>query len=721
MAAQSQKALLAGSTWQPALHEGRFHDPKTYSIRRFLAYGRFPDTLAPHGEMEVSFDKTFLGRRFSLQPSVIGAPRLGHDIYCALAPDCSELLGNGAQVAQVAKRGDVKALPDSGAVVFTSFIPGVVALPMLQFAHEDTVTLAGDFSVGAMLRDSVGELLGFRIQDSEGNEWMRVQSNKLDGLVWSAAGGTQKRLVVPGYALHPRIEREGNRLRIRTTTWSRQEIVDSIDLPGLPERLVVGLVQARHSYKAPPVLLGRFTPADSVVLDPRPERQILVWFREERGSNTSVSRPRIVVENIGRRSIVGVDLVYTFRADPTHPPVLNAPSGAPWSIRSRGGDLWDLVYRDPNLVIPPGEFWSSPVAGVPTLAMGNAAPWDVFKDPSNDRNFGVYAVNRKILVRDAKGDVLWGTAVGDDDPEYPAVRKVGVWTREAAVGEGNVSKPQLEVRNDGNVPLRNLRARWFFRVPEGQPPALETWHTPESIVHLDSLAPDLWAVEWLLPTWIQPGQKTVGGEIGIRLPDWKSWDRTKAPSRYGEDGSWVPNPWVVVTDSTGVVLWGNPPDLRSVSRPDSDTTEDGGSDTTTIPPPGAPLLNVEIRNESPWEANHVKPRVRVTNLGSSDITAFRLVLPLRLERGLDPVRELWYPTDRCSLGIRSGSDSLREVLLDCRNLSIAPGQLWPDANGAVFGLHYADWSTWDASDDPAFQGWSGDWSPASGLRIEALP
>jgi len=66
------------------------------------------------------------------------------------------------------------------------------------------------------------------------------------------------------------------------------------------------------------------------------------------------------------------------------------------------------------------------------------------------------------------------------------------------------------------------------------------------------------------------------------------------------------------------------------------------------------------------------------------------------------------------------SGAVQHATLTCRNLEIAPGQMWPDAAGVVFGVHHTvDWPTWDRSDDPSFAGLGADFAPTQ--AVDVLP
>jgi hypothetical protein len=252
----------------------------------------------------------------------------------------------------------------------------------------------------------------------------------------------------------------------------------------------------------------------------------------------------------------------------------------------------------------------------------------------------------------------------------------------------------------------------------GKIPVLNPWYTSEAKLSLQGLGGGLWAVQVKLSRWLQPGQTAVSGSFGIHLSDWASWDRNQAPSHIGADGKWSINPWVVVTDSTGAVIWGNlprPQDIVVVS--DTDTAGTGTKDTSTTKT--APNLLVELRDEAPWETNIAKPRVRATNQGTTVVNSFRLEFPLHPERGLVPLLDPYWVVPHCQTSVETRATETTAIL-DCSGVSLAAGDTWPDATGAVFGLHYSDWSAWDKTDDPAFAIFETSFAPAPNVRVLPL-
>ena len=143
-----------------------------------------------------------------------------------------------------------------------------------------------------------------------------------------------------------------------------------------------------------------------------------------------------------------------------------------------------------------------------------------------------------------------------------------------------------------------------------------------------------------------------------------------------------------------------------------------GSETDDDDEPGTPLdLLVEWRDEAPWEANVVKPRVRVTNTGTSTVRRFRLEFPVVPERNLVPAMVLdpyWTPGCRGRVETRATETV---GILECPEVTLESGRTWPDPVGAVFSLHYPDWSVWDRSNDPVFAGLGSTFTSAPGVRV----
>lgn len=681
---ESQKATKIGTTWNPQLHPGAFHESRPYAIRRFLTGGRFPDSLVPHGSLSYSFDTTLLTKRFSGNAELVGAGWLGHDIYCALAPDCRDLLQ--------AATGKVIRFPWDEATATT--------MPILNVAaRKVTTSISGNFTFGLMTADTGYTVVEVAAPTASTPSLRMVWSPSV-GVQITDAGGATKVLIPPGYVGSPRIQRTGNQLIVTAVTWAGRTYSSTVNATSLPQ--VLNFTVFRKPENADKVYLVGTGSVDSKYENPRSETQVQVWFREARGTQTTLSKPLMILENTGTKAINGVQMRYRFLADPLRQVVLDAPSSH-WRIEHLGGDLCELVFDDPTANVQPGGSW--PTASDLNVAMHFAdwTPWDVFKDPSNDRNIGYARVNETIRAWDGSGRLIWGREVGRTDVERPIVERITVATRDAGASEPNTTKPEIQVRNDGNAPLQNLELRWYIRVPTGFVPSLDSWYVPKSTIDLNDFGNGLWAIRIVLHEWIQPGQTVSVGSFGVHLSNWTPWDKRNDPSHQGPDGQWSVNPWVEVRTSAGDLIWGSQRDLGTIVPP---------------PPPPTDSVNglaVQTHAESN-EANIVKPRVVVRNNGTSVVHGFRLVFPVVPERNLVPVLEPYY-VPGCQTRVETSGSNTQGVV-ECRNLQLTPGSVWPDEVGAVFGMHYGDWSPWNSSDDPAFTGMGASFAPATGVLIQ---
>lgn len=79
-----------------------------------------------------------------------------------------------------------------------------------------------------------------------------------------------------------------------------------------------------------------------------------------------------------------------------------------------------------------------------------------------------------------------------------------------------------------------------------------------------------------------------------------------------------------------------------------------------------------------------------------------------LPEGLDPVLDLYYPSG-CT-GQIDGTTAERTVFLRCPEVVIPAGTWWPDAQGAVFGIHDKNWRSWLRGGDDLTRTLGGSWT-----------
>jgi len=641
-------------------------DPaRNFPLRRGLARGS-RDTMVVHGPFQIEDNPVGTGPLMRQR----GALRMGLDLYCALDQVCDTYLAKANVTFPVGHA--VAASEGSGALLAAR---SVVAPS--ETGRE--YTFVGDFDQAVLD-------LGNNLQRLGVADLVQVQRQD-DDLILACVGHKTKVLTALGPA-SLWVRRVGDVLTVGLSrpdggSWSQ-------DLPAESGPIAMRLVW--NGNGSSPLLAGTGNEVDSPLQTAT--GGALVVHREA-APDVHASLPQGLVYNGTSDTIRGFELAYHFSADPSRRPrveALNAPD-AELVVEFLGGEDWRLLLRS-STNIAPGRHWPNNAPWGVRLSYEDGSTWNLWDDPSRYRNLGLIAENPWIPLRDGRGTLLWGevppstlrTAL-DPAPHMEA------WAR-LDPGASPWMRPQVKVKNLGSRSLGKIRMTLPFRVPNGRTPILEDWYTPEASMRLLDLGAGSWELEVLFDQHlIGAGSAVDLGEWGIRLNDWSNWSGRSWPSDWQADSA------IRLWDSAGVLLWGR----------EADTTTEG--ETPSI---AQGTLGVELRDESPTDPVVLRPRVRLTWQGNAPLEGFRLRGQFVSPSGATPALDLWFPP-QCT-GAIVGS----EAVITCADVSLTSGALWPDQAGAVFGLHHADWSAWDRSDDPSFSGLTGTFQPWDRLRVERL-
>ncbi|MBN2007934.1 hypothetical protein JW960_01165 [candidate division KSB1 bacterium] len=112
-------------------------------------------------------------------------------------------------------------------------------------------------------------------------------------------------------------------------------------------------------------------------------------------------------------------------------------------------------------------------------------------------------------------------------------------------------------------------------------------------------------------------------------------------------------------------------------------------------------INIQVfsKDEGYYESNISKPRVYIQNLANSEpITNFFAYYYFTIENNKVPVLEDYY-TPVSNISLEDLGDGNYRVKFDYSGITLQPGQFIPNADGEVIGLHYADWSSFDKTND----------------------
>jgi hypothetical protein len=112
----------------------------------------------------------------------------------------------------------------------------------------------------------------------------------------------------------------------------------------------------------------------------------------------------------------------------------------------------------------------------------------------------------------------------------------------------------------------------------------------------------------------------------------------------------------------------------------------------------AASIKVYVRDEAYQENNIIKPRIYVENTGTSIVQSFDLYYYLKADSGKIPILENYY-TPGCTISLMDQGNEYYCIQYRYSNLNLSPGAVYPDTNGNVVGVHYADWSPMNKTND----------------------
>jgi len=681
----------------PLLH----FDTSTYRFQ--TAYGVGDGKYVAHMPIKgvASFDANGTTMNFDVVRS--GAALMGLDIQAALGLDT------------LAFSQGMQTLPRDGATIT---LPSLnMAASARTIATIQQLPVQGDFDVEEISTDSLVQGISLRPNPTDRPVvlafWDRNQGVYLYGLQTSGQP-VVKVLSNGGRPVRVRLTRRGSTLTMTATGLDDLVNVDSISLP-LPGPMWLGGISTPPVAAADstrPMLVGHLTVTDSSALIADQPWKLRVLVREaSTADQTNLANPRILLINKDSRTLQGATLYYEFRADPSRVPVLQSFQGPGNAmLESLGGDRWRVRIADPTAVVPTQGIYPSVDGFSFQLSYQDGSAWPRRGEWSSYAGSPQLYTTNRIQVRDGSGNVLVGMEIPNSDQ---GVREAALGlARDEAIASNNEVAPVIAVQNSGGVPLEDFHVQWFVRAPQGATVALESWYTPDAKASIKAMGGGLWMVDLNFSGHIlYPAQTTAEQKIGINLSDWSPWDRSHDPSHTSNGQGLVPVEGMVVRDSAENILWGNLPLL-----PDT---------VAVVTPPdtlakGSLPVSVLIRDEDPLNTAWLRPRMILTNLGSTTLTSFMVTYPVTVDSGKTVLIAPWYAPG-CNVGIVSSGGPSDTVSYVCQNLSVQPGGIWPDQGGAVVGLQYSDWTNWNRSADPFVASWTVNFTPTTVVKVEAVP
>jgi pimeloyl-ACP methyl ester carboxylesterase len=449
-----------------------------------------------------------------------GAPQQGLDLLCALSPACDNAF------AQARKDG-------------RSAILKLSEIAFRNGLNENSLDVSNDFNL-APIYVSEG-IQAFSIS-ANGETILTAQYEPgIGSSITLRHGGTEQTelLLGPEFATQPSMSREGDSVFVNFTNYSGKSFEKSYFLPELPHNVTVTVASLAGSSMSP-VIVGSAMATNPETQKPNvppPGHRLApvtlaVLHREARGEHeANTSRPRFLVLNATKDTLEFSKVAYYFTADPARVPkvVVDYPH-VPVSVEHLGGDQWRFVLDVGNQKIAPESFYPSADGWQIRVHYSDWFEYRHLDDWSADYSLGFIQFNRKIVVYDKNGKIIWGKEPAEfesEDNGVIATPKGTLAWMDDAPWEANAFKPRVTVKNTGSVALSDYRAQLWFRVPQGKSlSSLNIWYAPESSPSVRNVGGRVWMLDVFFNKHIlYPGDSVSEGNIGLNLTDWSLFDK----------------------------------------------------------------------------------------------------------------------------------------------------------------------------------------------------
>lgn len=109
-------------------------------------------------------------------------------------------------------------------------------------------------------------------------------------------------------------------------------------------------------------------------------------------------------------------------------------------------------------------------------------------------------------------------------------------------------------------------------------------------------------------------------------------------------------------------------------------------------------LTVLSREEALNEENISKPRIIVENTGTEPVEGFSFRYYFTTENGREPVLDAYY-VPNAEVTLEYFGSGRYAVRYDVPDVTLFPGEVYPDESGTVVGIHYQGWEPFCKNND----------------------
>jgi hypothetical protein len=556
----SQKFEKGDLNHANSVFEGRFQAPRNYVLHDALA----PLEPVAHGAKSLTAAVKPLSSVITI--GAAGAPDQSYDLLCALYDNgCGEYINEmGMGAVLRLSEADFQPVPSQPAQNQSAPVLARMGMNAAPGYEARTIAMSGDFSV-APIYVSEG-LQGVAVQMGDNLSVIATYEPGIGSTIkWVQDGISHSEVIInERIATQPAISRNGNSIAVKFMNHSGRSFSKTLEFSDIPEQADVYVLAAKGSAMSN-VLAGRGIPSNPETQKPPPPPPghrlapvtLAVIHREARGEHESnTSRPRFLVFNATEDSLEFSKVAYYFTADPARVPkvVVDYPY-VPVSVENLGGDQWRFVFDVGNKKIAPKSFYPSADGWQIRVHYSDWYEYKHLDDWSADYSIGLVQLNRKIVIYDKNGKIIWGNeAPGfeSEDNGIISTPKGTIAWKDDSPWETNTFKPRVTVKNTGSVALSDYHAQLWFRVPQGKSLSpLDIWYAPESspsIKSVENAGGRVWMLDMRFDKHIlYSGDSLSEGNIGLHLTDWSNFDKTVCG--------------IVLKDKDGNVLFGKEPSV----------------------------------------------------------------------------------------------------------------------------------------------------------------
>jgi len=473
-----------------------------------------------------------------------GAPQQGLDLLCALSPCCD----NAFALAQYGGKNAVLKLSE------------IVSRGKLS---ERSLEVVGDFDLAPQyISDGIQ---AFSIS-ANGETVLAAKYEPGKGSSITLNYGTEQielLLLGPEFATQPSMARKGDSIFVSFVNYSGKNFRKDYYLPELHQNITATVAVPVGSA------MSRVIIGSAIASDPETQKPavpppghrlapvtLAVLHREARGEyESNTSRPRFLVYNATEDTLEFSKVAYYFTADPARVPkvVVDYPY-IPVSVENLGGDKWRFVLDVGNQKITPKAFYPSVDGWQIRIHYSDWYEYKHLDDWSADYSLGIVKANRKIVIYDKNGKIIWGNEApgfeSEDNGIIPTPKGTIAW-KDDSPWETNAFKPRVTVKNTGSVALSDYHAQLWFRVPQGRIlsiPSPDDWYTPESQASAKNVGGKVWMLDMHFDKHLlYSGDSVSEGNIGLHLADWSKFDKTVCG--------------IALKDKDGNILFGKEPSV----------------------------------------------------------------------------------------------------------------------------------------------------------------